>query len=383
MANLCLLKLSYGTVIFPIVLTGGAGWTMYSGAPESRGMLTVPALGAEANFSVHGNQHAKGELAGKPRLVNATPSYGPTSRLPDARAVALAPASEKVDKGPVGRSMPRADRAIRDGVEIVRLVLPEATPLQPDDAAAGLAQGDRIAAVSIDSSQLAQLARPADLREEPVTTASASAMPGSLEGAVAKAGLVAPGQQGGAAGASLAGLTATSPIAGDSSRDPVPGVAPIDFDLSRQAADRTGLAREVSAHPSGLMPAARTTNPGRSQPVVKPGGEAPSRLATRALPRKQALGGRTYSVSQDTISFTMPLEVNGRVVGSLPLQISDSNMISVKLADLLEVVRTDPGAAGLAALANTAAAQEYVSFDQIRAAGIPIRYDAAHDRIII
>lgn len=393
MANLCLLKLSYGTMIFPLVLTGGAGWTIYSSAPETRETLTVPALGADANFSVHGSQHAKAELANGLNTVIAKPTYSFTSKMPDPLDVALAPVSGKVDIAMVGRSMSRADRAVKDGVEIVRLVLPEASPLGPDGAALGPVEGDRAVAVSIsiDPRQSAELIRSAVLREELVTTANASVLAGALDGAVeqatfaddikvGQAEFAAPVQSGG--GASLAGLAAASSVEEASSRDSALGAAPIDFDLSRAAVDQSGLSREVSARPTGLTPVARTIDPSSSR-AVKPRSDAQARLATRAVPLKKALGGRIYSVSQDVISFTMPIEINGRASGSLPLQVSDSNMISVKLADLLEVFRTDPGAGGLAALANTAAAQEYVSFDQIRAAGIPIRYDAAHDRIII
>lgn len=82
------------------------------------------------------------------------------------------------------------------------------------------------------------------------------------------------------------------------------------------------------------------------------------------------------------VSFTVAVDVNGSPAGRLPLLIADADNISVRLADLLETVRPRMDAQLYDTLSSSRAADDYVTFNDLRAQGFSVRFDT-DDRLLI
>jgi hypothetical protein len=63
------------------------------------------------------------------------------------------------------------------------------------------------------------------------------------------------------------------------------------------------------------------------------------------------------------------------------LLIDAADHISVKLVDVIGLIRPLMDQAAFDRLNSAASAQEYVSFETLRAAGIEVRYDAGHNQL--
>ena len=81
-------------------------------------------------------------------------------------------------------------------------------------------------------------------------------------------------------------------------------------------------------------------------------------------------------------AIEIPTKVNGAPVGSLMLQIRDNQSFSIRLADLLEVVEGTMEPALYERLNRSQAAQSYVTLNDLRAAGIAVRFND-EDQLLI
>jgi hypothetical protein len=70
-------------------------------------------------------------------------------------------------------------------------------------------------------------------------------------------------------------------------------------------------------------------------------------------------------------------------LGKVDFHMTDSHTIDVRLANLLDVLAGHYDAAEFARLRSSAAADAYVSFDQLRALGLNVRYDPVYDELRI
>jgi len=77
------------------------------------------------------------------------------------------------------------------------------------------------------------------------------------------------------------------------------------------------------------------------------------------------------------------VELGSEATGLVPVRISADQAISLKLSDLLSLVRADMEPEIYARLSGSESADEYVSFSRLRAAGMDLRYDAGSDRIVL
>lgn len=144
---------------------------------------------------------------------------------------------------------------------------------------------------------------------------------------------------------------------------PAPAIASVAFDLA--------------AMPSGMAVA----EPGSA--FVRPDEAAGAAQAAQSPARSRDVPGNRYRLTGNGIEFRIPAVLFGEELGTVPLRIGSTNLVSVRLGDLLVLVagRMDPTAH--ARLAGSRNADEYVSFSALRDAGIDLRYDAANDRLIL
>ena len=88
-----------------------------------------------------------------------------------------------------------------------------------------------------------------------------------------------------------------------------------------------------------------------------------------------------YQMVGGAIEFQLPVQVNGEQLGKVTLHVMPDQKISLQLKELVTLFAPHLDPQLLQALSGTETAEEFVTFDRLRAAGIDIRYDAARDQI--
>jgi hypothetical protein len=79
----------------------------------------------------------------------------------------------------------------------------------------------------------------------------------------------------------------------------------------------------------------------------------------------------------------MILRIGDSAVGKVDFRMTDTHGIDVRLSGLLDLLAGHYDAAEFARLRGSAAADAYVSFDQLRALGLNVRYDPVYDELRI
>ncbi len=107
-----------------------------------------------------------------------------------------------------------------------------------------------------------------------------------------------------------------------------------------------------------------------------------------AKPKASHRAGLKLASKQDRIVgefifHRTAVQLNDSPAGNVDVRIGGDTSLSIQVSALLSIVEghMDPGV--FAAISASAGATEYVSFGEIRAAGIGVRYDAAADRIVL
>ena len=97
----------------------------------------------------------------------------------------------------------------------------------------------------------------------------------------------------------------------------------------------------------------------------------------------QKLAGKQDRIVGEFIFHRTAVQLNDSPAGNVDVRIGGDTSLSIQVSALLSIVEghMDPGV--FAAISASAGATEYVSFGEIRAAGIGVRYDAAADRIVL
>lgn len=92
---------------------------------------------------------------------------------------------------------------------------------------------------------------------------------------------------------------------------------------------------------------------------------------------------RTYRVNGAAIEFDISVQLNGDLVGQVPLKTGADRNVLVQLAGLLALLqdRMDPQLHDW--LGSAYSVNSHISFDQLRSAGIDVRYDAANDIVVM
>ena len=110
----------------------------------------------------------------------------------------------------------------------------------------------------------------------------------------------------------------------------------------------------------------------------------PSRSAEPALTLASAnsiAAGMTPAFQ--TAQFFPVAIVDGEPIGAITLRDLGQQGQAIHLAALVELLKLRMPQAEFARLNSAAAADSFVTLDQLRAAGITIQYDAAQDRLLI
>jgi hypothetical protein len=79
----------------------------------------------------------------------------------------------------------------------------------------------------------------------------------------------------------------------------------------------------------------------------------------------------------------LTLRIGASALGKVDFRMSDARTIDVKLSGLLDLLAGHYDGAEFARLRTSAAADAYVSVDQLRALGLTVRYDPAYDELRI
>ena len=101
-----------------------------------------------------------------------------------------------------------------------------------------------------------------------------------------------------------------------------------------------------------------------------------------STPRPSPAGSSRYKRTVSGLAFQLPASVNGVDMGAVALLIQNDHEISVRLADLIGLVGPMMTEAQNQELRQAAAAQSYVTLNQLRAAGIPVRF-IDNDRLVL
>lgn len=166
---------------------------------------------------------------------------------------------------------------------------------------------------------------------------------------------------------------------------PAISLLPVNYDLAA-ATPRIPDRGKVASPMTGRASAQAVGQVAGSQPraLARPAKVSP---ATRQAPAtrlaKAQSGARHYAVTGNRIDFSILVDAGGGAQGLVPVRISPDQNISLKLKDLLSLFEGDMEADHFSQLAASSAADEYVTFSQLRNAGIDLRYDAARDRITL
>ena len=113
---------------------------------------------------------------------------------------------------------------------------------------------------------------------------------------------------------------------------------------------------------------------------------ASTKLAAKPKASNRAglkLAGKQDRIVGEFIFHRTAVQLNDSPAGNVDVRIGGDTSLSIQVSALLSIVEghMDPGV--FAAISASAGATEYVSFGEIRAAGIGVRYDAAADRIVL
>jgi len=80
---------------------------------------------------------------------------------------------------------------------------------------------------------------------------------------------------------------------------------------------------------------------------------------------------------------SMTIRIGDLALGKVDFHMTDARTIDVQLSGLLDLLASHYDSGEFARLRTSAAADAYVSFDQLRALGLTVRYDAVYDELRI
>lgn len=126
-------------------------------------------------------------------------------------------------------------------------------------------------------------------------------------------------------------------------------------------------------------PKAAFVAPATQRPLTK---VAPSRTKRAAVIAGPQIPSR-YKLIDGGLETTIGAQLYGQPLGTIPLRITGSGQPALRLADLLALLKDRMDTARYERLAASSAAGEFVGFDTLRGAGIPVRYDATNDRLVL
>lgn len=301
-------------------------------------------IAAEAGVAIAKSGQPSPPNVVAPLAVVAAPPAQIGSSRPDVASEpgtgsALANASQPLPSGPVGP----AAVAIAPAAPSPKLASTEAAARTGSGVAAAVPKQQLLASPPALVAKTVSPAAPLQARSQPAIAPAPHQVPVAATKPTA--------QSAGSPG--LQQRSASAPLA----------LEPIVFKLAPKAKSASASA--------GLAAAKRAERPGMA---VKPAlNSSYSRKQTRPADR----------VVGEFIFHQVSVRVNDSPAGAIDVRIGGDASLSIRIGALLSVVKgqLDPGL--FAAMSTSAGADEYVSFRQLRAAGIDVRYEPAGDTIIL
>jgi hypothetical protein len=129
----------------------------------------------------------------------------------------------------------------------------------------------------------------------------------------------------------------------------------------------------IASGPAGSAADLLASSTSRPDPLAAPGERAQMILTEAMTPKKRTV---------PTVSLKVSATVNGGAVGRVALLIDDAENIQVRLSDLLAILEPELEPGLYAQLSDSQAAQSYMTLNDLRAAGIKVRFDE-NDRLVI
>ena len=160
--------------------------------------------------------------------------------------------------------------------------------------------------------------------------------------------------------AAMSEITASLTAASDPRRRKA---GPVDEPL-----DPAGL-RQAAPSPADLL----ASSTPRSDPLAAPSDRAQMILTDAMKPKKRTV---------PSVSLKLSASVNGGAPGRVALLIDDAENIQVRLSDLLAILKPELEPGLYAQLSDSQAAHSYMTLNDLRAAGIKVRFDE-NDRLVI
>ena len=183
------------------------------------------------------------------------------------------------------------------------------------------------------------------------------------------------------------------------------GAAPLDPEavVGIQTARLTELQAASTAEPQGftglavlrldssgfdlaMLPKSASVASEPRTAMANPNRKAGTNLAAKASAASRA-GLKPASTPDrivgEFIFHRTAVQLNDSPAGKLDVRIGGDASLSIQVSALLSIVEGQMDSSVFAAMSASAGAAEFVSFSEIRAAGIDVRYDAAADQIVL
>lgn len=165
----------------------------------------------------------------------------------------------------------------------------------------------------------------------------------------------------------------------------------IDVPLPRLADPDTVQLAEIGPTPRRDAMAAvtertpeRRPEPASEPPPALPAATIADRSESAYVPQISD-GARAAYIAQldvDSDRGRMALRVDGEVLGKVDFQVADGR-VSVRIGQVLDLFRRRFDQTEFARLRASQAADQFVSLERVRAAGVPLAYDAVYDELVI
>lgn len=355
-------RLALEPALLAVILAGGAGTFIHYELPGSSDTAQTSAWRTSAAIDRAAPSPAAIAPPALPLAIGfgASPAQPRPSRLqsvsaPDRRSSEVATAI-RLDQRPAasGSFLSRLNGSAARQDYVIRLTFPE--PAAADLAVVAMPARGTSAALPQNALAIAGSVPPAaalGLVDDGIAGAVMGGLDPAAVAEIQTARLAELQQAGGAKLQHFAGL-APQPLDG------------LKFDLAalpsstwHKTGATLGSARTRSAAATELVSGSDQPAPAGLKPAVK-----------------------SDRIVGEFIFHQAAVQLNERQAGRVDVRIGGDTSLSIQISALLAIVEGKMDPAAFAALSGSASAAEYVSFREIRDAGIGVRYDAAANRIV-
>ncbi len=87
-------------------------------------------------------------------------------------------------------------------------------------------------------------------------------------------------------------------------------------------------------------------------------------------------------LTRDELSTRLAVRQSGEVIGALQFQVSDGRIV-VNVGQVLDLFEGRMDSDRFASLRGSRAAEQFVSLERLRDAGVPLSYSAAYDELVL